>query len=285
MSLVCFLGGSFSPDLLSRAGEWVLSLSLMIVFIPLVTVIASYYFRRFAKFDPPTAMFSGAPGSLTAMVIIGGESGADERMIALTQGLRVIIVVLLMPLIVAFATTAGPSSASFLPEGGPFVWSEGILLFFAATIGFGLARLFNLSASAMTGAMLASATLYLSGLVSWRPPDLALWVCLWVLGSAIGSRFSTVTAQTFLQVSRHAVAATSVVIGVSAVFAWLVSGLTGAAFLITLLAFTPGGIAEMCLIAIAFNIDPAFVAVHHLVRIAILITAAPLAAKWLARHA
>jgi len=279
-----FLGSSFSPDLLSRAGEWALSLSLMILFIPLITVIASYYYQRFAMFDPPTAMFSGAPGTLTAMVIIGGESGADERMIALTQGLRVVIVVFLMPLIVTLATATGPSNASFLPEGGSFAWSEGMLLFIAAAIGFGLARLFNLPASAMTGAMLASAALYLSGLVSWRPPDVALWVCLWVLGSAIGSRFSTVTAQTFFQVSRHAVAATAVVISVSALFAWVVSGLTGVAFLTTLLSFTPGGVAEMCLIAIAFDIDPAFVAVHHLARIAILITAAPLAAKWLAHR-
>lgn len=279
-----FLGSSFSPDLLSRADEWALSLSLMILFIPLITVIASYYYQRFAMFDPPTAMFSGAPGTLTAMVIIGGESGADERMIALTQGLRVVIVVFLMPLIVALATATGPSNASFLPEGGSFAWSEGMLLFIAAAIGFGLARLFNLPASAMTGAMLASAALYLSGLVSWRPPDVALWVCLWVLGSAIGSRFSTVTAQTFFQVSRHAVAATAVVISVSALFAWVVSGLTGVAFLTTLLSFTPGGVAEMCLIAIAFDIDPAFVAVHHLARIAILITAAPLAAKWLAHR-
>ena len=277
-----FLGGSFSPDLLSRAGEWAVSLSLMIVFIPLITIIASYYYRRFAAFDPPTAMFSGAPGTLTAMVIIGGESGADERMIALTQGLRVVIVVFLMPMIVTLATATGPASASFLPEGGPFVWSDGLMLLAAAIVGFSLARVFNLPASAMTGAMLASATLYLSGLVSWRPPDAALWVCLWVLGSAIGSRFSTVTAQTFFRVSRHAVAATALVIGVSAVFAWAVSGITGAAFLTTLLSFTPGGVAEMCLIAIAFDIDPAFVAVHHLVRIAILITAAPLAAKWLA---
>ncbi|MEQ8508444.1 MAG: AbrB family transcriptional regulator [Rhodospirillaceae bacterium] len=276
-----FLGGSFSPDLLTRVGEWGLSLSLMIIFIPLITVVAGYYYRRFAQFDGPTAMFSGAPGTLTAMVIIGGESGADERMIALTQGLRVVVVVFLMPLIVTVATAAGPMSGSILPEGGPFQWRDGALLMVAAGLGFGLARVFRLPASAMTGAMLASAALYLSGLVSWRPPDTALWVCLWILGSAIGSRFSTVTAQTFFRVSRHAFAATALVISVSALFAAGVSGITGVPFLTTLLSFTPGGVAEMCLIAIAFDIDPAFVAVHHLVRIVILISLAPFAAKWI----
>lgn len=276
-----FLGGSFSPDLLARAGEWALSFSLMAVFIPLITLVAGGYYVYVAGFDRPTAMFSGAPGTLTAMVIIGGESGADERMIALTQGLRVVIVVFLMPLLVTLALSTGPSSASVLPEGGPFQWIELVFLFIAAVVGLGLARTFKLPASAMTGAMLTSAGLYLSGVVSWRPPDLVLWVCLWVLGSAIGSRFSTVTAETFYRVSRHAIAVTALVMAVSAAFAVLVSALTGVAFLTALLSFTPGGVAEMCLIAIAFDIDPAFVALHHLVRIVILITTAPFAAKWI----
>jgi len=278
-----FLGGSFSPELLARASEWMFSLAFMIVFIPLITVVASAYYRRFAAFDLPTAMFSGAPGTLTAMVIIGGESGADERMIALTQGLRVVIVVFLMPLIVVLSAATGTGSDSVLPEGGPFSWVDISLLTLSAFVGFGIARIFHLPASAMTGAMLASATLYLSGLVEWRPPDSALWVCLWVLGSAIGSRFSTVTPQIFFRVSRHAVAATAVVMAVSAVFAFFVSRVTGVAFLTTLLSFTPGGVAEMCLIAITFDIDPAFVAFHHLVRIVILITAAPFVSKWIYR--
>ncbi len=275
-----FLGGSFTPDLLSRVGEWALSLSFMVIFSPLITILAGVYYRRFAGFDRSTAMFSGAPGTLTAMVIIGGESGADERMIALTQGLRVVIIVFLMPMVVAVATATGPSSASVLPDGGPFLWTDLGLLALAALVGFAIARVLRFPASAMTGAMLLSTALYLGDVVHWRPPDAALWACLWVLGSAIGSRFSTVTPRTFLHVGRHAVIATALIIATTAVFSLAVSGLTGVAFLTTLLSFTPGGVAEMCLIAIAFDVDPAFVAVHHLLRIAILITAAPFAAKW-----
>ena len=276
-----FLGGSFSPDLLDRAGEWAFSLSFMVVFIPLITVAASAYYHRFAAFDPPTAMFSGAPGTLTAMVIIGGESGADERMVALTQGLRVVVVVFLMPLVVVAATATAATATSILPEGGPFNWVDLGLLALAAVLGFAVARFIRLPASAMTGAMIASAGIYLGGFVDWRPPDTAFWVCLWILGSAIGYRFSTVTPRTFFRVSQHALAATALIVSVSAVFAFAVSQITGVAYLTTLLAFTPGGVAEMCLIAIAFDINPAFAAVHHLVRIAILITAAPFVARWL----
>jgi hypothetical protein len=133
----------------------------------------------------------------------------------------------------------------------------------------------------MTGAMAASTALYLGDVVHYRPPDALLWVALWILGSAIGSRFSTVTPATFIRVSKHAVVATAIIIGVSAVFALIASWVTDTRYLTTLLSFTPGGVAEMCLIAIAFDVDPAFVAVHHLARIAILITAVPLAARLL----
>jgi hypothetical protein len=276
-----FLGGSFTPDILSRASEWALSLPLMFIFVPLITFVASEYFRRVASFDRPTAIFSGAPGTLTAMVIIGAESGADERMIALTQGLRVVLVVILMPLVVTALLATAPGHAAILPEGGAFNGVDGVLLLAAASVGYVVASLFSLPAAAMTGAMLASTALYIGGLVDYRPPDVLLGVALWILGSAIGSRFSTVTAATFFRVSRHGVAATAIIICVSAIFALLVSWLTNTRYLTALLSFTPGGVAEMCLIAIAFDIDPAFVAVHHLLRIAILISAVPFAAKLL----
>ena len=276
-----FLGGSFTPDLLARAGDWLVSLSLMFVFVPLITFIAAEYFRRAAGFDRATSVFSGAPGTLTAMVIVGAESGADERMITLTQGLRVVIVVILMPIVVSAALATTPHDTSILPDSGPFSWTEIGLLGLAGGFGYVIARAFNMPAAAMTASMLAATALYLTGTVSFRPPDAFLWLALWILGSAIGSRFSTFTAATFFRVSKHAVAATSLIIVVSAVFALFASWLTDTRYLTALLSFTPGGVAEMCLIAIAFDVDPAFVAVHHLLRIAILITAVPFAAKLL----
>lgn len=279
-----FLGGSFTPDLLNRIGQWLASLSLVLVFVPLITVVASQYFRRVAGFDSSTAMFSGAPGTLTAMVTIGAEAGADERLIALTQVLRVALVVILMPMVVSTILKNAPHSTTVLPDGGPFAWNEAAWLIAAGAFGFAAARLIRLPAAAMSGAMIPAAALYLSGTVVYRPPEILLWMALWVLGSSIGSRFSTFTAATFWRVGKHAVAATALILACSAVFALLASWLTGTRYLTALLSFTPGGVAEMCLIAISFDVDPAFVAVHHLARIAALITAVPLAARFLSAN-
>ncbi|MBT6911968.1 MAG: AbrB family transcriptional regulator, partial [Rhodospirillaceae bacterium] len=56
---------------------------------------------------------------------------------------------------------------------------------------------------------------------------------------------------------------------------------TGLDFLSVMLAFAPGGVAEMSLIAIAMDVDPGFVALHHIARIFEIIILAPFVARWL----
>jgi uncharacterized membrane protein AbrB (regulator of aidB expression) len=48
-----------------------------------------------------------------------------------------------------------------------------------------------------------------------------------------------------------------------------------------LLAYAPGGLSEMSLVALATGAEVAFVALHHVVRIVMVILAAPLAFRLL----
>ena len=276
-----FIGGSFTPELLERAGEWILSLSTLLIFVPVITGAAALYYKKVAGFDGPTAAFSSAPGTLTAMVLTGGMAGADERLIALTQGLRVVVVVTLAPVIVTLMTgTAVLETELSLGNAGGSPW-EGLYLVAAAVFGLLVAKVLGVQAASLTAAMFASAALYLSGTVTYRPPEFLLFIALWALGSAIGSRFSTVTPKTLFRVGRHALVATCLSLAIAGVFAGMIHLALGVPFLTALLSFAPGGVAEMCLIAITFDIDPAFVAMHHLARIVILISLAPIAAKLL----
>jgi uncharacterized membrane protein AbrB (regulator of aidB expression) len=51
-----------------------------------------------------------------------------------------------------------------------------------------------------------------------------------------------------------------------------------------LLAYAPGGLTEMSLVAIAMNGDVAYIALHHLARIVVLIAIAPSILSWLAKR-
>ena len=66
--------------------------------------------------------------------------------------------------------------------------------------------------------------------------------------------------------------------------AWFVSDWLDLDYIAVLLAFAPGGVAEMSLIALALNVEPSFVAFHHIVRIFEIVLLAPIMAKWFERY-
>lgn len=77
---------------------------------------------------------------------------------------------------------------------------------------------------------------------------------------------------------------TAIFLAMAAVAALVLERLTDFAFPALLLAFTPGGLAEMSLVALALDIDTAFVATHNVARIALIVTLAPLFFRLLGRH-
>lgn len=76
--------------------------------------------------------------------------------------------------------------------------------------------------------------------------------------------------------SAAAIASTGTAALVSAIFAILTSDLMSLPFGQVWVAFAPGGVEVMSAMGLALGYDPAYVAIHHLVRILILILAIPL---------
>jgi uncharacterized membrane protein AbrB (regulator of aidB expression) len=65
---------------------------------------------------------------------------------------------------------------------------------------------------------------------------------------------------------------------------FLLSGITGLPWYLITLAYAPGGLAEMSLIAFGIGQDVPFVATHHLCRIGMVILLAPLAFKLIKKY-
>lgn len=271
-----FIGSSFSPGILDRAADWPWSLTAVALLVPVSTGLAALYYARVAGFDGVTALFSAAPGGLSSMIVIGGASGGDERMIALTQGLRVFVIVLLIPL--AVDTVAPLSEARARHDAAPAAsadLAQWLILVAGVAAGVIAARLARVPAPYLTGAIVASAALHITGLSTVAPPEALLRVALWIIGSAVGAQFAGFGARALLAVGRHAALVAAMMIALAAAVAAGLGGLLDLDILATLLAFVPGGVAEICLIAVVLDADPAFVAVHHLLRLSLILIAAP----------
>ena len=279
------LGSAFTPDLLDRAGEWVISLSALLPYLLIATLLSHLYFRRVGRYDPPTAYYAGVPGGLAQMIVMGTEQGGDTRAISLAHATRILLVVSTIPFWFRLTGEAGPPTASL--AGRPHLLDVGLddlaLLAAAAVAGSWIALRLRLPAATLIGPMVVSAAIHLGGLTASTPPLEAVALAQVVLGTAIGCRFAGTRAITLLHAMVLAVGALVLLLTVAVAFALLVGWLTGLDFDALLLAYAPGGLAEMSLIALAQDIDPAFVSAHHTLRIALVVLLAPLLFRVIAR--
>ena len=142
-----------------------------------------------------------------------------------------------------------------------------------------LARLLRLPAYAMLGPMILSAVAHITGFSEAKPPALLVAVAQVVLGCAVGARFAGTSVRLVRDAMLMSVGATVALMAVTVAFSLALSRISGLAADDVLLAFSPGGLAEMSLVAIALHSDAAFVATHHIARILIVIVCAPLVFK------
>ncbi len=276
------LGGTFSPEVLARAGDWLPTLAATVGYLVLVTLVAQLYCRTVLKMDRVTAIFSGMPGGLSEMVILGEEQGADVSTLTLTHAVRVASVLLVIPFFLTYWVGLD-GCAIPLPE---VTWSWRDLGILGATgvLGFLLAKAIRLPAHALTGPMLLSAMVHLSGLVMSEPPPLVSLFIQLAMGSALGARFFGIALARVGKIMVLAFGMALAMMAVTLASAALLSALTGFSFEVLILALSPGGFAEMALAALTMNVDPAFVTTHHGLRLLVVVFIVPVVLSfWLNR--
>ncbi len=270
------LGSQVTPELASRVLEWPLSMALLLFGVAASTAAAAAWYRR-CGFDSVSAWFASAPGAMTAMILMGEQCGGDPRRIAIAQSLRVVLVVLFLPPL--FWALEEPASAA--EAASPAVGGLGLLLLLPLVIPLG--RWVRLPTPALLTPLLCAALLSGFGVTRLQLPDWGMALMLWVLGSAIGARFRGLSSAKLGRYLAEATVATLLALAVLAAFAELIHRWVGVPRDVALLALAPGGIGEMAILAVALDLDPVFVAFHHLLRMVALMLVAPFWARWLGR--
>lgn len=269
------LGTSFSPNIFRHAGAWIVSLAGLVVFIAVTGGLAFFYFRRVARLDTVTAYFSAMPGGLVEMITLGYEKGGDERMIALIHAARIFLVVLTLPFLIETLTGFDIGRTGAASTASATVAFDDLLWFAAAVIGgVTLGTVLRLPARFLVGPMLVSATLHLAGVTDFELPAVALAGAQIVIGATIGCRFAGASPRIVLQAMVFSAGATFIMLLGTAAFASTLAFVGGDRFIAYVLAYSPGGVAEMSLIALSLNVEVPFVVLHHIVRVLTVVAAA-----------
>jgi hypothetical protein len=271
------LGSAFRPEIVEQAAQWGVSLALLAVYVAVVASLSALYFRLVMGYDATTAYFSAIPGGLNEMIIVGTAMGGDDRSIALTHASRILLVVMIIPFWFRIVEGYEPSPGAGGTAFAAIPAFDLMVLTLCGVVGFPLARVLRLPAAALVGPMLASAAAHLAGITTLRPPSELIVVAQVVIGAGIGCRFAGVALARVLRAIVAAIGSTVIMLGAGVGFAIALNAMLGLPVEALVLAFAPGGLAEMTLIALALGVDPAFVSTHHVVRIFLVVVLAPLA--------
>ncbi|MGZ9809054.1 AbrB family transcriptional regulator [Pseudoroseicyclus sp. H15] len=283
------LGSAITMEVLRSMIGWWPAFITLAPFL-LVALAGSYFiFRKLGKFDKATSFFSAMPGGLNDAMLLGSAEGGDERRIALAHAVRILIVVFLIPMfffIVYGATgSAGGGAGSRFVALDALSWSDWLILSAAAALGYWGGKKLDLPAYAVMGPMIVSGAAHAAGLVHVAPPTPLVNLAQLTIGVVIGCRFLGTTMR---EVSREIAvgsASAAVMIVIAIIFAVPTAALMQMPVTQTFLAYSPGGLAEMSLLALSMGEDLAFVSVMHLTRVALVVAMARPVWRWFARRA
>ncbi len=268
MVIGVMLGTGFTSQTLGSIATWGSTIIGLAGFIIVSGAACVTYFRRIAGFDVPTAFFAGMPGGLVEMVILGEHKGGDAGKIALVHSARVLLVVLTLPFLMQLMSGV---SLGARPQVGLSVvdapWTSHAWLLLSVAAGAIIGHILRLPARLLLGPMMVSAAVHTLGWTHFVPSYEIVNVAQVVLGTTIGCRFAGTSPSEIVRILVLSLGSTFILLLITFLFATGISHSSAYSFVPLALAYSPGGLAEMSLVALSLGIDVAFVATHHIIRV------------------
>jgi hypothetical protein len=234
-----------------------------------------------------TGAFAMVAGGATGITVMARELGADERMVAVLQYLRVLLIVLTLPAVAVLVFSADPTGGPGLGEGaGPGWWTELGFTAGCGVVGTAVATLLRVPVASLLGPMLVAAALDVGGLSGGAGvPFPLVEIAFLLVGLQVGLNFTRASLRT---VGAALPLALAVLLALSLACAGLgvaLAAVTGASPLDGYLATTPGGMNAVLVTATSTGADTTFVLAVQVLRLFAMLLSAPLVARLLRRWA
>lgn len=269
------IGSAFSPEMAGRAGEMTASLIFVFPYVLFLGLIGYPYFRLFCGYDRATAFLAAVPGGFQTMIAIGEDINADLRKLSIVHSTRILVIVFFVPIWIRFSSDADLSE--MIPTAATLAavnLKETLILIGCGAAGYWGAKRIGISGAAIIGPMLANGAVHIAGIAEARVPIEMVNLAQLVIGVHIASQFAGITMRELFSTVSVAFGYALALMAGAAVFTYLVVWATGINEYAVALAYAPGGQPEMNLIALVLNIDPAYVALHHLLRVIVIVIGA-----------
>ena len=272
-----YLGASFTTDVLTWLGQSAFSVAVMCLLVAFETVIASYLLAKFLRCNMATSICSCVPGGFSTMVVFAREHGGNEEIVAIVQSVRMVLVVSAISLIAKFSIDQEVVEAEIIPKDVGAAIAIGV---------FGLVggALMKKPIFCMFIPMSVGAILQLGSVTEIYLPKEPLILALVILGISVGMQWKNFKGHLLVKCLFAGICLAGFLISVSYFVAIGLAELLKLDALPLVLALSPGGVAEISLISVALNINPAFVVLHHLLRVVFILMLLPIVFNALSRR-
>ena len=268
------IGNYIDQNLLSQMKDWIWTSIVMFFYILASIFIVSKYLQKFSGYKEKTSIFSAAPGALGPLLILAEYEKSDLSQVATAHLIRLIIIITLFPFfVVNFSSTEAMEIEKFNYMDQNHL--NLLILLISSIILIYIFDKIKVPAPLLAGALVASGILQITEIASYKLPDQSINFCLLILGASIGCRFADKSLNEVLKNTAHSFVATTLLVILGIIAAIVASYFVENNFLTLLLSYCPGGIYEVAVIAIAFNLDPNFVAFHHIIRLLMILFTVP----------
>lgn len=267
------IGSTVTPEVIATALTWPISLAMLVLTLVAVVVVAQAALMRGFGYDKMTAMLCATPGHLSYVLTLSTDLNADVPRVALVQTVRVLLLTLAVPVLIALW---GVEGEAYLTDYGAIgLWALAATFPVALAVGWVFLRL-HVPAALVLGGMAVSAIGHGTGLT---PGTIPVWLQMGAflcMGTLIGTRFRGFDPRGVWAALGAGVVTTIIACAVAAIGAVIASQLIGLPAAALLLAFAPGGVEVMAAIAVETGLEPALVAAHHVFRLLVLTVMVPL---------
>jgi uncharacterized protein len=275
----CLVAQSITPAIVSGfVHYWPIILGTVVLSVAASAAIG-WTMSRLHIMPGSTAVWGMLPGAATVMMVMAEAHGADFRLVAFMQYLRVVLVAAVASVVALWFVhgSGGRFSAGLFP---PIDLTNAAATAAIALAGAGLAA--RMPAGVLLGPLVLGAVLSSLGWVKIELPPLVLIASYALIGWNTGLRFTRDVLATAARALPQSLGATAILMGFCGLLAWLLVVLLHVDPLTAYLATSPGGVDAAAIIAASTKVDTSFVMALQTVRVILLLFLGPSVARWVA---
>ncbi|WP_158781360.1 AbrB family transcriptional regulator [Pantoea sp. BAV 3049] len=271
-----------SSVFIEMAKNWPL-FAASILSVIVASTFLGWLLTRYQVLPGSTAIWGSSPGAATAMTLMAESYGADVRLVAFMQYLRVVIVAIAATLVARIwappPSASAPSSFDIIQ---PVAWGAfGVTLVLIACCVIA-SRYLRIPAGplllSLAGGIIAQDT----HLLNIELPPALLMVSYALIGWSIGLRFNRAILLYVAKALPRLLLSIFSLVAICGGFAFLLVHFAGIDPLTAYLATSPGGADSVAIIASSSNVDISFVMSMQTGRFLLVLITGPALARWMA---